>query len=198
MKLTELTAQMKILHPLATRPERGSPLAAGYDIRAAIDKPISVRAGDKATLIPTGLALFTNRGDVAGIILPRSSLGHKHGLVLGNTLGLIDGDYQNQWFVSAWNRGQEDEIIISPGDRIAQVIFVPVIHPSFVQTDEFTVETERGQGGFGSTGGFKAGTVPVFMGGSEGSKSLLHPMGSLGEEVDAGASPTPVKVRDSV
>lgn len=132
---------------------RGTPEAAGYDLLACIDKPLSLRAGEKATFIPTGLAIhIANKGRVAGLILPRSGLGHKQGLVLGNTLGLIDGDYQNQWMISAWNRGQQDEIIINPGDKIAQAIFVPVIHPEFVVVDDFLEETERGLGGFGSTG----------------------------------------------
>ena len=127
-------------------------MAAGYDIVACIDAPVILRRYDKATFIPTGIAIFMGRGDVAAIILPRSGLGHKQGLVLGNTLGLVDGDYQNQWFVSAWNRGQQDEIVINPGDRIAQVVFVPVIHPHLVEMSEFSEETERGTGGFGSTG----------------------------------------------
>lgn len=144
--------QIKVLHPLASIPKRGTPLSAGYDLIACIDKPMSIRRGEKATLIPTGLAMFSNNGSIAGILLPRSGLGHKHGLVLGNTLGLIDGDFQNQWMVSAWNRGQEDEYVIQPGERIAQCIFVPVLHPVFLTVEEFSHETERGLGGFGSTG----------------------------------------------
>ena len=147
-----MTVQIKLLHPLAKPPARGSNLAAGYDLVAAIDKPMSIRSGDKATLIPTGVAIFTGSAFVAGVILPRSGLGHKQGLVLGNSVGLIDGDYQNEWFVSAWNRGQQDEIIINPGDRIAQAVFVPVFHPDFKVVDDFRTETERGPGGFGSTG----------------------------------------------
>lgn len=152
MSIFPYKVQVKVLDSRAKLPERGTALAAGYDLFACIDAPVSIRAGEKATLIPTGLAMFSNEASMAGIILPRSGLGHKQGLVLGNTLGLIDGDYQNQWFVSAWNRGQQDEIVINPGDRIAQVMFVPVIHPDFLVVDEFTVETERGLGGFGSTG----------------------------------------------
>lgn len=144
--------QVKVLDPRAVLPSRGTDLAAGYDLHACIDAPMSIRAGEKATLIPTGLAMFSNEGNMAGIILPRSGLGHKKGLVLGNTLGLIDGDYQDQWFISAWNRGQEDEIVIMPGERIAQCIFVPVIHPDFQIVEEFSIETDRGTGGFGSTG----------------------------------------------
>ena len=132
--------------------KRGTPMAAGYDIIAAIDRTISIRTGEPSILIPTGLACCTNSQHVAGLILPRSGLGHKQGLVLGNTLGLIDGDYQNEWFVSAWSRGQRDEIIINPGDRICQAIFVPVLHPEFAIVEEFSEQTERGLGGFGHTG----------------------------------------------
>lgn len=135
-------------------------MSAGYDLIACIDEPLVVKYGDKAVLIPTGLAMFINDGSVAGIILPRSGLGHKQGLVLGNTLGLIDGDYQNQWMVSAWNRGQQHEVTINPGDRIAQAVFVPVIHPEFITVSEFSEETERGLGGFGSTGVEMASPCP--------------------------------------
>jgi len=144
--------QIKILDARAAIPQRGTSMSAGYDLIACIDEKISIRNGEKATLIPTGLAMFIGTGHIAGLILPRSGLGHKQGLVLGNTLGLVDGDYQNQWFVSAWNRGQQDEIVINPGDRIAQVMFVPAFHPKFVQVEEFSTGTERGTGGFGSTG----------------------------------------------
>ena len=144
--------QIKILDSRAKVPTRGSALAAGYDLIACIDEPMVLEKTDCAELIPTGLAMFSNHGDVAGIILPRSGLGHKQGLVLGNTLGLIDGDYQNEWYVSAWNRGQYDQIVIKPGDRIAQCIFVPVLHPNFMVVDEFDTESGRGLGGFGSTG----------------------------------------------
>jgi dUTP pyrophosphatase len=131
---------------------RGSEMAAGYDLVACISGPISVRRGDRATMIPTGVACFINDPNVACLILPRSGLGHKQGLVLGNTVGLVDADYQNQWFVSVWNRGQQDEIIIHPGDRIAQALFIPVVHPEFNIVEEFSAETKRGLGGFGSTG----------------------------------------------
>lgn len=207
------TVQIKLLDPRATVPERGTSQSAGYDLIACIDKPISIRAGGKATLIPTGLAMFIGSGDIAGIILPRSGLGHAQGLVLGNTLGLVDGDYQNQWFVSAWNRGQQDEVVINPGDRIAQAIFVPVLHPEFLTAEEFDLVTKRGQGGFGSTGGFKAGEIAIMAAGLGTGKSMLDhiaprgwfehaqkhavqtartiadanlvpPMGSLGEIID--------------
>ena len=142
--------QMKVLDE-RVRLKQATPMSAGYDLYACITEPIILHKSDKATLIPTGFALFMNTGNVAGILLPRSGLGHKQGLVLGNTLGLIDGDYQNQWFVSAWNRGQQEEIVINPMDRIAQCIFVPVLHPTFDLVSDFSTETERGLGGFGST-----------------------------------------------
>lgn len=145
--------QLKLLDARAEKTlKRSTPMSGGYDVIACIDQPLSIRHGDKPTLIPTGFALFSNRADVIGLILPRSGLGHKQGLVLGNTIGVVDGDYQEQWFVSAWNRGQQDEIIINPGDRIVQVLFVPVYHPTFNAVNEFSSTTERGLGGFGSTG----------------------------------------------
>ncbi len=147
-----LPVQIKILDERARSPEVQSDYAAGYDLVACIDKPLSIRAGAGATLVPTGVAIYINDPNVAALIVPRSGLGHKQGLVLGNTLGLIDSDYQGQWFVSAWNRGQQDEIIIHPGDKIAQAIFVPVLHVNFETVTEFTTSTNRGAGGFGSTG----------------------------------------------
>ena len=143
--------QVKVLHALGM-PKRATPMSAGYDVVASLDIPVVIRKGDVATLIPLGFACFMDNANVAGLILPRSGLGHKQGLVLGNTVGVVDGDYQNQWFASAWNRGQQDEIIINPGDRIAQIVFVPVIHPEFLQVDNFSEVTHRGLGGFGSTG----------------------------------------------
>lgn len=143
--------EIKKLHPLAKIPAPGTAMAAGYDMIACIDEPVTLRADDKAILIPTGLAMASFRADVAGILLPRSGLGHKQGLCLGNTLGLIDGDFTLEWQISAWNRGQQDEIVINPGDRIAQAIFVPVLHPEFVEVEEFGQQVDR-TGGFGSTG----------------------------------------------
>jgi dUTP pyrophosphatase len=127
--------------------------SAGYDLLACVDSPTFIRRYEPAVLIPTGLAIHINDRSVAAMILPRSGLGHKRGLVLGNSVGLIDSDYQQQWFVSAWNRGQSESIVINPGDRIAQVVFVPVLHVAiWEEVTEFGVETERGLGGFGSTG----------------------------------------------
>lgn len=198
-----LQIQIKVLDPRAEL-KQGTPMSAGYDLIAAIDSPISIRNGDKATLIPTGLAIYTGFAEIAGIILPRSGMGHKQGLILGNTLGLIDGDYQNQWFISVWNRGQQDEIIIKPGDRIAQAIFIPVIHPEFVVVDEFNEVTDRGMGGFGSTDAQSALSMEASAAMNEANKVFaelpfkqvesaehtyerqvkLPPMGSLGEAVE--------------
>ena len=150
-----LNVQVKVLDSKCVPPKSATEFSAGYDLIANIKEPIEIFPTTKATLIPTGLALFIGNPNVAGIILPRSGLGHKKGLVLGNTLGLIDADYQNEWFVSAWNRGQEPSIVIDPGERIAQVIFIPIIHPEFVAVDHFSEVTDRGMGGFGSTGKFK-------------------------------------------
>ena len=170
--------QVKLLDPRGL-PQRATPMSAGYDVVACIDKPMSIRAGDKATLIPLGFACYMDNGSVTGLILPRSGLGHKQGLALGNTVGVIDGDYQNQWFASAWNRGQQDEIIINPGDRIAQIVFVPVLHPVFDVVEDFTSQSVRGLGGFGSTG------TPILPGGGEvGGVGIIPPMGSLGEAVE--------------
>ena len=164
-------------------PQRATPFSAGYDVVACIDEPLIIKKGDKATLIPLGFACYMADGHVAGLILPRSGLGHKQGLTLGNTVGVVDGDFQNQWFASAWNRGQQDEIVINPGDRLAQIVFVPVIHPDFEQVEEFHEVSERGLGGFGSTGGF---TIPVgeprLFG--EHCQELFVPRGSLGEVVE--------------
>lgn len=161
-------------------PQRATPLSAGYDVIACIDDTLVIKKGEKATLIPLGFACYMADGHVAGLILPRSGLGHKQGLALGNTVGVVDGDYQNQWFASAWNRGQQDEIVINPGDRIAQIMFVPVIHPEFVPVlGVFSEVTERGQGGFGSTGVSHAlkqdGVICA---------GIVPPMGSLGEAVE--------------
>lgn len=146
-----LVFEVKKLHPLAKIPAQGTPMSAGYDMIACIDDPIILRKSDKAILIPTGLAMVSYRADVVGLLLPRSGLGHKQGLILGNVVGVIDGDFTNEWHISAWNRGQQDEIVINPGDRIAQAVFVPALHPVFMEVDEFSSQTERA-GGFGSTG----------------------------------------------
>ncbi len=123
--------------------------AAGIDLRACIDKPVEL-APDQTLLIPSGLAVHIGRDDLAAIVLPRSGLGHKHGIVLGNLVGLIDSDYQGQIFISVWNRGQSG-FTINPLERIAQLVFVPVVQAQFNVVQAFDA-TERAQGGFGSTG----------------------------------------------
>jgi dUTP diphosphatase len=130
-------------------PKRGTAGAAGFDLCACIDEHIHIAPGE-THLIPTGIAIHINEPGVAAMLLPRSGLGHKHGIVLGNLVGLIDSDYQGQILVSLWNRGSEP-FALEPGDRIAQMIFVPVIPAEFEIVDEFK-QTGRGAGGFGHTG----------------------------------------------
>lgn len=130
-------------------PEYATPGSAGLDLRACLDKPLCLQPGE-AELIPTGMAIHLSDPGYAAMILPRSGLGHKNGIVLGNLVGLIDSDYQGPLMVSCWNRGN-DHFTISPGDRIAQLIIVPVIQAQFEVVEEFT-STERGAGGFGSSG----------------------------------------------
>lgn len=123
--------------------------AAGLDLRAAIDSPLSLESGE-AQLIPTGLAIHVADPGFAALIVPRSGLGHKHGIVLGNLVGLIDSDYQGQLMVSAWNRGRSG-YVIQPLERIAQLVVVPVVQVQLNVVDEFAASA-RGGGGFGSTG----------------------------------------------
>jgi dUTP pyrophosphatase len=130
-------------------PEYATAGAAGVDMRACIEAPLEVAPGE-THLIPTGIALHIQDSDVAAMLLPRSGLGHKHGIVLGNLVGLIDSDYQGQVFVSCWNRGN-DSFTIQPGDRIAQMIFVPVLRAEFETVASFE-ESARGEGGFGHSG----------------------------------------------
>ncbi len=130
-------------------PHYASAGAAGLDLRACINAPIVLAPGD-TTLIPSGMAIHLADPGLAAMILPRSGLGHKHGIVLGNLVGLIDSDYQGQIFVSTWNRGCES-FTINPLDRIAQLVVVPVLQVGFNVVDSFDV-SERGAGGFGSTG----------------------------------------------
>jgi deoxyuridine 5'-triphosphate nucleotidohydrolase len=123
--------------------------SAGMDMRACLDNPLEIAPGE-THLIPTGLAIHVEDSGMAAILLPRSGLGHKHGIVLGNLVGLIDSDYQGQVFVSCWNRGNE-RFTINPGERIAQMVIVPVVRADFEIVEEF-VSSERGAGGFGHTG----------------------------------------------
>ncbi|MFZ3223246.1 MAG: dUTP diphosphatase [Rugosibacter sp.] len=130
-------------------PSYATPGSAGVDLRACIDVAMKIHPGE-TMLIPAGIAVHIADPGLAAVILPRSGLGHKHGIVLGNLVGLIDSDYQGELFVSTWNRGQET-FTINPMDRLAQLVFVPVVQVSFNLVEAFD-ESERGQGGFGSTG----------------------------------------------
>ncbi|WP_105902635.1 dUTP diphosphatase [Vibrio gangliei] len=132
--------------PLPAYATEGS---AGLDLRACLDEALTVEPG-QTHLVPTGLAIHIADPSLAATILPRSGLGHKHGIVLGNLVGLIDSDYQGQLMVSVWNRGQ-DTFTIEPGDRIAQLVFVPVVQAEFNLVEDFDA-TERGEGGFGHSG----------------------------------------------
>jgi dUTP pyrophosphatase len=123
--------------------------SAGLDLRACIDKDLLLEPG-KAELIPTGLAIYVEDPGLAAVVLPRSGLGHKHGVVLGNLVGLIDSDYQGQLMVSCWNRGREP-FTVRPGERIAQLVIVPVVQVDLQVVEDFTT-TDRGAGGFGSSG----------------------------------------------
>lgn len=133
-------------YPLPQYATEGS---AGVDLRACIDAPLELKPGD-TQLIPSGLAIYLADPAYAAIVLPRSGLGHKHGIVLGNLVGLIDSDYQGQVFVSCWNRGQST-FTIQPGERIAQLVVVPVVQVEFEVVQDFTA-SDRGAGGFGSSG----------------------------------------------
>ncbi|MCK0154633.1 dUTP diphosphatase [Alcanivorax sp. S6407] len=123
--------------------------SAGLDLRAMVTEPLTLAPGD-TQLLPTGMAIYISDPGYAGMILPRSGLGHKHGIVLGNLVGLIDSDYQGELMVSCWNRGQQP-FTIEPGERIAQLVIVPVMQVQLEQVEDFT-GTERGSGGFGHSG----------------------------------------------
>jgi dUTP pyrophosphatase len=142
---------VRVLDPriAASMPSYATPGSAGLDLRAAIDAPIDLAPG-QTTLVPTGLAIHIEDPGHAAMILPRSGLGHKHGIVLGNLVGLIDSDYQGQLMVSVWNRGG-DAFVLQPLERIAQLVIVPVVQATFEIVDHFTA-TARGAGGFGSSG----------------------------------------------
>ena len=145
--------QLKILDPRLGNefplPHYATAGAAGMDMRACVDAPLVVAPGE-THLIPTGLAIHIEEAGLAAMLLPRSGLGHKHGIVLGNLVGLIDSDYQGQVFVSCWNRG-DSHFTVEPGERIAQMVIVPVVHADFEIVDDF-VGSDRGAGGFGHTG----------------------------------------------
>jgi dUTP pyrophosphatase len=135
-------------------PRHHSEMAAAIDLHACLDAPLELAPGAPAALVPAGIAILMGHPGMAALILPRSGLGHKQGLVVGNLVGLIDADYTGPIMVSAWNRNAAGTlpITIQPGDRIAQMLFVPILRPVFTVVDAFTQTTERGAGGFGSTG----------------------------------------------
>ncbi|MBQ9600937.1 MAG: dUTP diphosphatase [Neisseriaceae bacterium] len=146
------SVQLKILNPKIQQenlPQYATEGSAGLDLRACIDEPLILSAG-QTVLIPTGLAIHLADPNLCAMLLPRSGLGHKHGIVLGNLVGLIDSDYQGELKVSLWNRSNET-FTINPMDRIAQMVIVPIVQAAFEIVDEFH-SSERGSGGFGSTG----------------------------------------------
>ena len=145
-KLDVRVLDKRLLDQLPHYATKGS---AGLDLRACVDAPITLKPGE-TTLIPSGIAIHLDNPQYAAMILPRSGLGHKHGIVLGNLIGLIDSDYQGQIFISTWNRGQA-EFTIQPMERIAQLIVVPILQVEFNVVSDF-VASNRGEGGFGSTG----------------------------------------------
>lgn len=149
--MTQSVVQLKIINPLMADklPAYATEGSAGLDLRACVDAPIEVAVG-QTVLVPTGIAIHLANPQLAAMILPRSGLGHKHGIVLGNLVGLIDSDYQGELMVSVWNRGQEN-FVIQPFERIAQMVIVPVVQVGFEMVNEFSA-SERGTGGFGSTG----------------------------------------------
>jgi len=146
-----LSIDYKILNPLIKEhlPSYGSAGSAGLDLRACIEKELVINPGE-TELIPSGISIYIKNPGYAALILPRSGLGHKHGIVLGNLVGLIDSDYQGELLISCWNRGNK-EFIINPLERIAQLVLVPVYQASFNLVNDFE-SSERGEGGFGSTG----------------------------------------------
>lgn len=145
--------ELKILDPKIGKsiplPQIATEGSAGMDMRACIDSELTVPPGD-TVLVPTGIAIHIADNNLAAVLLPRSGLGHKHGLVLGNLTGLIDSDYQGQIFISCWNRGKK-AYKINPGDRIAQMVFIPIEQVKFEVVDDFK-ESDRGEGGFGHSG----------------------------------------------
>jgi deoxyuridine 5'-triphosphate nucleotidohydrolase len=145
--------ELKILNPRVGTalplPKRATQGSAGLDLRACLDAALELKPGE-TKLIPTGLAIHLADPALAAVIIPRSGLGHKHGIVLGNLVGLIDSDYQGELMISCWNRGSQP-FLIEPGERVAQLVVVPVVQVEFDVVEEFAA-TDRGSGGFGHTG----------------------------------------------
>ena len=153
-----MQVELKILDDRLKRwgfPHYGSSLSAGLDLHACLDEPIEIVPQAPAVLIPSGIAFRIGDPDWCGLVLPRSGLGHRQGLVLGNAIGLIDADYEGPLLISAWNRnppGSGLSIRIEPGDRIAQLVFTRIVRPEFFVVEAFSHSGERQSGGFGSTG----------------------------------------------
>lgn len=136
-------------------PRHQTEMAAAVDMFACLDAPLALEPQAPAALIPSGIALYIGNPDLCAMLLPRSGMGHKKGLVLGNLVGLIDADYTAEIMISVWNRNPagSDPVVIAPGDRIAQMLFLPVVRPVLSVVPAFSAQTARGGGGFGSTGG---------------------------------------------
>ena len=152
-----LAVELKILDPRLPGwgfPHYGSGFAAGLDLHACLDAPLVLASQAPAVLIPSGIAFRIGDPEWCGLILPRSGLGHREGLVLGNAVGLIDADYEGPCLISAWNRNPPGgkEVVVNPGDRIAQLVFTRIVRPQFNIVSEFSKTGARQQGGFGSTG----------------------------------------------
>ena len=151
--MSKQTLQVKILDDRIGSsidlPEYGTDGSAGMDLRACVDGELEIKPGE-THLIPTGLSVYVADPNLAAVLLPRSGLGHKHGIVLGNLVGLIDSDYQGPLMVSLWNRGNES-FTVNEGDRIAQMVLLPIVQAEFDIVEEFQ-ESDRGSGGFGHTG----------------------------------------------
>lgn len=146
IQLKILDARIGDIIPMPTYATSGS---AGLDLRVCMDESLQIAPGE-TVLLPTGLAIYIADPQLAAVILPRSGLGHKNGIVLGNLVGLIDSDYQGELKISCWNRGH-DHFTVQPGERIAQLVFIPVVQAAFEVVNDFT-QTDRGEGGFGSSG----------------------------------------------
>ncbi|AGF49663.1 dUTP pyrophosphatase [Candidatus Kinetoplastibacterium blastocrithidii TCC012E] len=156
--MSKIDIEIKILDDRIIKlwgpPTYQTDLAAAIDLYACIDKPIKIKPGNMAQLLPSGISIHMNNNSMMAMILPRSGLGHKKGLVLGNTAGVIDADYSGPILISVWNRNSVEsktDICISPGERIAQMIFLPIIRPNFKIVENFSFQNPRGEGGFGST-----------------------------------------------
>ena len=152
-----IRVELKVLDPRIRDwglPRHHSPMAAAIDLFACIDEPLSILPQTPAVLIPAGIAIHINDAGYAALIVPRSGLGHRAGLVMGNSVGVVDADYMGPVMISAWNRNAagSDAVVIQPGDRVAQMLFVPIARPAFSIVDSFRGASGRGEGGFGSTG----------------------------------------------